>query len=325
MKTKRWIALVLSFLLLGALACSVPDFSAPTAALNSPTPNLTTTALFAPTDAGSGIPPTATPGGGDGPTATDPSVYTATPSGNTPGPTSTKLYTPTFLPPSPTVSYVGPGVRPAPKLTANFVSTPLNIDGYITDWDATIYDAKTVVYGADNRDSNADLSATIMVAWDNTYLYLGARVKDDVFVQNATGMYMYKGDSIEVLLDKFVSWDYYLRALSSDDYQLGISPGSPSLGHNPEAYLWFPSYIAGPRANVEIAVVKVTPGYHIEVAIPWSIFGIDPADGMHFGFAFSVSDNDKLGTSIQQSMCSSAPGRSLVNPMTWHDLMLAKP
>ncbi len=243
-----------------------------------------------------------------------------------PPPTNTPLPpTPTSPPPptfTPTVSYAGPGMRPGTSIAAAYRSSPPVIDGYLSDWDEPIYPAYFPVYGAANISEQADLWANVMVAWDTTYLYIGARVEDDEYAQNASGKYLYRGDSVEILLDTNVGGDYYLDQLSLDDYQLGISPGNPTKGSNTEAYLWFPASVEGPRTNVKIGVLPLPGGYHLELAIPWSLFGVTPYQGQHFGFAFSVSDNDTTIKNVQQAMISNVATRVLARPSTWGDLTL---
>ncbi|MBE9523564.1 MAG: hypothetical protein IMY76_00600 [Chloroflexi bacterium] len=240
-----------------------------------------------------------------------------------PSPTATSTSTPTLMP-TPTVSYAGPGMRTGTSIAAVYLNDPPNIDGYLGDWDLGIYPASAVVYGADNRTDDADLSSTVMVGWNESYLYVGARVKDSQYVQIATEENIFKGDSVEILLDTDVSSDFYLNQLSIDDYQLGITPGSQHNDDTSEAYLWFPKSISGARSQVLIGVLKTSNGYHIELAIPWSVFNVTAYEGQHFGFAFSVSDNDTPGTTEQQSMISNVATRLLTSPMTWGDLTLVK-
>ncbi|RME05745.1 MAG: hypothetical protein D6803_08255 [Anaerolineae bacterium] len=231
---------------------------------------------------------------------------------------------PTPIPPptwTPVTSYAGPAMRSGVSIVAARRSPP-TIDGYLTDWSETIYPASYPVYGADAISNADDLSSKVMVAWDDHYLYIGARVDDDAYIQNATGKYLYRGDSVEVLLDTNVAGDFYYDVLSPDDYQLGVSPGNPTRGVNTEAYLWYPSSLAGPVTSVQIGVLSLPGGYHLELAIPWSLFNVTPFVGQHFGFAFSVSDNDTGSQNVQQSMVSSVPTRVLTRPTTWGDLTL---
>jgi hypothetical protein len=147
-------------------------------------------------------------------------------------------------------------------------------------------------------------------------------VKDDAYVQISQGAKIYRGDSIEILLDKDVSGDFYYDVLSPDDYQLGVSPGNPSIGTNPEAYLWYPTSIRGRPTQVKLGVSASSNGYHIELAIPWSMYRVLPYSGQHFGFAYSVSDNDLSGQAVQQTMISNVSTRQFTHPMTWGDLTL---
>jgi len=316
---KKLIALIAA-LIFSAVACYIPGLQPVPV---TPSGNATLTALFhlletkQPTTT-STVQQAATniPAQDESPSATPEPVPT-----QTSVPTST--FTATAMP-TPTVSFSGPGMRTGTSIAAVYLDDPPNINGDLGDWDLGLYPASAVVYGAENRKNDADLSSTVVIGWNETYLYIGARVKDDKYVQNATGENIFKGDSVEILLDTNVGSDFYLNQLSIDDYQLGVSPGNPKKGKNPEAYLWFPKNIAGNRSKVLIGVLGTANGYHIELAIPWSVFNVSPYIGQHFGFAFSVSDNDTPGTTEQQSMISNVVTRLLTSPMTWGDLTLTK-
>jgi hypothetical protein len=215
---------------------------------------------------------------------------------------------------------------PAPTARPSFnASAPLftpNIDGDWSEWPNSEIPSGYVVFGGGNWVNASDLNSSYKVAYDNNYLYIAAKVVDDVYAQNATGYQIYLGDSLEILLDANLAGDYHDRGISSDDYQLGISAGKGSIGGTKEAYLWYPKNIRGPRTGVVIASQSLSDGYRVEAAIPWSIYGITPVSGRHYGFAFSVSDNDNTGQNIQESMVSSVSGRRFLNPTTWGDLLL---
>ena len=328
---KRNIILSVAFLIISVMACNYFGNPAP-AVIPTPTPDLTRTAIINLLQENQ---PTSTPvlptimadtnqsaeiqSGEASPTpeAPEPTV--------TPYPTDTPLPTETPVPTitlTPTVSYAGPGMRAGTSIAAAYLDNPPNINGDLSDWDLGIYPAAIAVYGVDKISDEADLTANVMVGWDEDYMYIGARVKDEFYQQNATGKNIFKGDSVEILLDTNVGGDYYYDTLSDDDYQLGVSPGFTSKGSNPEAYLWFPAIVEGSRSQVQIGILGTANGYHIELAIPWSVFGVTPYTGQHFGFAFSVSDNDLGGQTVQQSMISNVRTRMLTHPMTWGDLTL---
>jgi len=324
MNAKRNLHLAAALLALAALACNLPIFSPPTPIV-FPTPDLTMTAVFvgAQTQA---VATMVVPTASQSPTV----PFFPSPTPTIPPPTATFTASPTSTnpppppPPSktPTQSLAGPGKRPKFPVIAYFVDDPPYIDGELDEWNLDRYNIDSVVYGGRNIEGSSDLSGRAMFTWDDDFLYLGVRVIDDVYAQDARRANLYKGDSLEVLLDADVSSDYYSATLSADDFQLGISPGSPDPGEDVEAYLWYPEYIEGSRDEVKIASRLKEDGYIVEAAIPWDMFLTHPYEGAHFGFCFSISDNDDKGQDIQQSMVSNVPTRMLTDPRTWGDLQL---
>lgn len=327
---KPFIPLML--LLAATLACSLPGIAAPTPFV-FPTPDLTLTALFNPTiepNVTFTSPPpviltdtpepvnqdTAIPTEAPQDTQPPPPSLTATLSLPTAGPTST---------PAATRTSAGPGMRTGPSVAGIYLDSAPVIDGRFGEWGLDTYPIDHVVFGGDRHNGINDLSGAMMVGWDETNLYLAVRVRDNQYVQEATGVTLFRGDSLELLLDTDVSVDYYVRSLSTDDYQLGISPGSPGVGADPEAYLWYPASLEGSRSSVDIGVEALEDGYRVEAAVPWSLFAVEPDDGDHFGFAVSISDNDREGEEIQQSMVSNVSTRMLTDPTTWGDLTLVNP
>lgn len=317
-KTAR-IVLLFAVLLGVSIACNVPKMTPPTPIL-FPTVDYTLTAIF------STVYPQVT--------ETQPMVVIVTstpvqvtatetmpPPTNTLEATPTRKAKPTNTPKKP-VSYEGPSKRGTYTVKINYFDTPPTIDGSFDEWNEEKYIFDYVVYGEDQWSGVEDCSGNFMMGWDKKALYIAARIKDDVYRQGATGKNLFRGDSLEVLIDTKVSADYYLAELSGDDYQLGISPGNPSPGTGVEAYLWFPRNLEGYVDGVKISAVETADGYRVEVKIPWSIFNINPNAGNIYGFALSVSDNDRSAKNEQQTMISNVKTRRLTNPMTWGDLIL---
>lgn len=316
MKLIARIFLILLVLLIGVLACNLPG-SQPTQDF-PPTPNATMTELFAQAtiltpDLSQPEFATATPTSEFSPTFTLPVTATQTL-------TFTPAITDTFTPP-PTLTASTPK-RGGTTYIARYLTTPPTLDGDWGEWTTTQYPANIVVYGLGNWEDSDDLESAFRIGWDNNYLYVAVKVRDDQYVQNVTGEDLYKGDSIELLLDIDLYGDYYSTSLSADDYQLGVSPGKGGTNGPKEAYLWFPTGAKGAKANVVIASVSEPGLYRVEFAVPWSVFGISPGANKHFGFAISISDNDDPGSNVQQSMVSHATNRTLTNPTTWGELVL---
>lgn len=316
-----WAVIVL----LGSmLACNLPIPGGQVELPATPTPDATMTAIFASGILGSLTP---LPEVSDTPTST----HTPIPATLTPVPSETLTQTavpPTItntVTPPPTLTPGGPASgRPGPYVAAAYMGSAPNIDGNWDEWGVSEYPASAVVYGGNNWVNSDDLSSSFRIGWNANYLFIAAHVRDDVYAQNASGYDIYKGDSLEILLDTNLSGDFYYNVLSADDYQLGISAGRPDVNGTKEAYLWFPRSLQGAKTNVQIAAVSVSGGYQVEAAIPWGVFNVAPYAGLRMGFSFSVSDNDNTSTNIQQSMISNNGGRHLTLPMTWGELYLSQ-
>ncbi len=313
--------LIASLIILALTACNLPQFVAdqvPTIERPSDTPNATLTEIFAIVGTLTAVPtmtlvpPTATP---LPPTQTPLPSATAT---NTTVPSPTLTATLTKVPTVLITAIPGRAVI----FTANYLSTPPTIDGVWDEWTSTQYPMTNLIFGSSNWTGEADLEGSFRIGWDNQYLYLAVKVKDDVYVQNSSGTNLYKGDQVELLLDTNLQGDFYYNVLSPDDYQLGLSPGKPDTNGTKEAYLYFPSSLAGQKSGVTIAAVSQAGVYRMEAKIPWSLFNTTPAVGSKYGFAVRASDNDNGGENVQQSMVSCLAGNVLGNPTTWAELRL---
>jgi len=148
-------------------------------------------------------------------------------------------------------------------------------------------------------DGEADLSADIWFAWDETYFYMYAEVKDDaVLVNNPTKP---QNDCIELKFDPDPSlraWAGIVNArlsamdsLDADDPKgvdnLGGVEDLPAEGHLPPE--------AASPANY--ARRRTTDGYVMEMRLAWNWIKVDgkilaPGVGKRFGMAVSIHDND---------------------------------
>lgn len=347
MRTRKRMLPVIAALIVAQFACNLPTRSSSTPVETPlPAPNQTLTALFSLTTK---IALT--------PSATLPPIFTATSAESGGGVVATATLVPT-QPPAPTATKVVsaptaiPTVAITPILqqptatrrppvvptntsapvgrrtvfTANYLSSAPTIDGDWGEWKTLTkeYPANHITYGGGNWVNEDDLSSSFHVGWDEDNLYIAMKVRDDVYVQNASGENIYLGDSLEILLDTKLQDDFYYSQLSADDFQLGINPGRPTPGDTREAYLWFPSSVVGKRTNVSIGALRETGVYRVELAIPWNVFETTPSDGKRFGFMLSASDNDDGDDDVQQTMVSSSAGRRLTDPTTWGELRLVK-
>jgi polyisoprenyl-teichoic acid--peptidoglycan teichoic acid transferase len=233
--------------------------------------------------------------------------------------------TPVFaLQPTPT-----PAVTAAPPAAniahaAAIVGLPPPVDGDLKEWTSLPYTINEPIWNQSNWHGLNDLSAGWNAAWDDLFLYLAVRVKDNVFVQTATGANLYKGDSLEVWLD--IDPGSRTQALTEHDFQLGISPGN--LAQPPakaEAYLWRPTDQAHAVTDSRIGARLTPDGYDLEVAVPWSTFHIVPFAGEGFAVTLALNDDDLPGSQVQQKQTATNKGATLTDPTTWNLLVLDPP
>ncbi len=251
-----------------------------------------------------------------------PTVVAATQQAATATPVQPRVLTPTPALPTPP----GP-LREGGTVAARRVTRPPLVDAQLDEWEQLPYRADKVVYGEDRWEGPEDVSARFAVAWDENALYLAAVVTDDVFAhtESASGFNLFRGDALELLLDRDLYDDFTSRVLNGDDYHIGLSPGIGQPGNAPEAYRWFPQALRGslPQVVVAARATGQAGGYVVEAAIPWDVLGGPPQAGAYLGFALRVSDNDLPEQTVQQSMVANvAPPHVYNNPITWGNLVL---
>ncbi len=297
---------------LPTIAFTKPAGSQPTPLPAGGNPTAAALPSLPPPASATAVPPTAPP------PATQPPVQTATTA-----PSATSQATSTTAPTSGTVDLTR---RTVVSVQAKQVSAKPAIDGDWSDLPDKEFPCDIIVYGLANWKNSADLSASFRLGWDADNLYLAVKVRDDVYAQNATGDAIFKGDSLEILVDTNVAADYYVKDTGPDDFQLGMTGGRPGVDGPKEAYLWQPFNIAGSRTNLNIAALRSdSEGItRYEVAIPWNVLEVTPKAGLHLGFVLSVSDNDNTSQNLQQKMASNVKTRVFMDPTTWGDLTLTQ-
>ena len=242
-----------------------------------------------------------------------------------PPPTATPVLQstlPAILPTAEPIRTLAP--RPGGDYIAEKLTIAPTLDGIWDEWETTKYPIPTLIFNRTTTtwEDAADLEGSFRIGYDAQYLYIAVKANDNVYVQKASGKELFKGDSIELLLDMDLNGDYTTAQINGDDYQLGISPGNPNTEGVKEAYLWYPQSISGPRTQVLITAVSTGENWRIEAAIPWSMLGVAPTNGLKIGFAISISDNDDKDNKGQDSMISTASSRNFTDPTTWGTLTL---
>jgi endoglucanase len=196
----------------------------------------------------------------------------------------------------------GNGSRPL--TTAPHTSAPMTIDGNLSEagWIITNTVTKSIV-GTNNN------TVTFGILWDENYLYVGAKVLDgNLYNDSATTSW--QDDSIEIYIDGNRN-----RGASYDSYDRQIVKG----WNNPA--LW----VNGSQTNgILHASTNITGGYSVEVAIPWTNFGITANSGVTIGFDVANNDDDNGGNRESQVMWSGT-ANNWTDTSAFGDLTLARP
>ncbi|MCP4361632.1 MAG: hypothetical protein GY796_26780 [Chloroflexi bacterium] len=211
------------------------------------------------------------------------------------------------------------------RITAVRLSSAPLIDGDLVDWGAIPpFTASHIVAQKESWDGSMDVESIWRIGWDDQNLYLAVAVTDDVHVQTRETKFAYLGDSLELQFDTNVQVDYG-SDVNSDDYQYVVSPGN-FVDRSPGSFR-FRGDAQGVMTDfigsiARIAALKTAEGYNVEMAIPWSDLGIQPASNQILGAAFSLNDLDTPGTAVQELMLSHVATRRWLDPSSWGSLEL---
>lgn len=211
-------------------------------------------------------------------------------------------------------------------ISASRTDSPPNIDGDLSEWlSGSAFLTAHQVYAIVAWDGSDDVEAVWQLLWDDAHLYIGAIVTDDTHVQTQFGRDSHKGDSLELQIDTDRLSDLQATQLSTDDFQIVLSPGN-FVDLSPSAYR-FRGSLSGqiedaPGHAIAVVAQRTPTGYTLEAVIPWSDLAVTPRPGLVLGLALNVNDNDTPGTAAQELMKSSALERTLFVPSSWGTLTL---
>ncbi len=158
-------------------------------------------------------------------------------------------------------------------------------------------------------------TAVHKLLWSNTHLYVAASVIDgDVQTTNATrDGAIWNDDNIELMFD--IGGEGGTN-LSSGDFKVIINAdgvrrdGEGSATGSFDAS-WNPAY--------QVAAVPTADGYQIEMAIPWSAFGLAGAPAAAWGFDTAQNDRNAAGQT-SKAVWWNQNGGGVNDPAGWGEL-----
>ena len=238
-----------------------------------------------------------------------------------------------------TAATTPPGTVIANDATATALRTaePKVIDGNAGDWpelvfhetDHVIYTHPrilddTVARGGEENDS------FVRLAWDESFLYVIAEVRDDVLSAPNTGNQIWRNDAVTLNISVIGTDGTISENPDGDDHQLTLSPGDPAAGTSEESVRFVGNGSAFSENFTNFADVAATHSpdatYLLEARIPWSEIGVtDPQPGDRFGLLVTVFDNDGEqldGRWLQAEIKANTPGAGFQDPQTWGTLTL---
>lgn len=136
-----------------------------------------------------------------------------------------------------------------------------------------------------------DLRVEIYLGWNQRYLYLTAKVLDDVHTPAPSTSEVFKGDTLEVGIDPLNELTATAGKLSAGSYDFNVAL-------DPKNQALFTQW-AGPKANLlqegDYTVVRndETATTVYEIRIPWQRLDIKPEVGRVLGLNAAVFDEDQ--------------------------------
>jgi hypothetical protein len=139
----------------------------------------------------------------------------------------------------------------------------------------------------------SDLSGTVQFLWNDKYLYVGAKVVDDVFVNNKTDGDLWAGDGLQFMVDP---------ARETTEKPGKYDLGAAITKKGPQAWCFLSADSRGPAGEAKDIVVS---GKRVNaergdmtyvVAIPWSrVAPFKPAVGANLGVCVTINEDDGPG------------------------------
>lgn len=154
----------------------------------------------------------------------------------------------------------------------------INLDGKLdeADWKMDLALAKLL-------DGKANNVSKFGMLWDSNNLYIGVDVKDDIF--KIEGVNPYVNDCVEIFLNP------------SNEKKGSYVPG---VAGDKQIFSGFinndmSTFYYNRSAAIKSSWKLNDEGFTCEIAIPWTVIGKTPHEGLEMGFDLVVDDNDMGG------------------------------
>lgn len=189
--------------------------------------------------------------------------------------------------PAPAGAVSGP-----PEISIPYRQTRMVVDGVLDDWGPK---AHVATFSKPPGDGPEQTTVAARLCWDRTALWVAFEVEDPHVHEPPPGVIgpsLFQWDSVEVYLDsrgnRAPRMDHDdFQVLISSDGRVAVLQGDPLLAD-------FEPISVPKRTREGIAVGAATrrtsTGYVVEVALPFSAFGIEPRAGLALALDLAVND-----------------------------------
>ncbi len=137
-----------------------------------------------------------------------------------------------------------------------------------------------------------DLSADISASWDNTTLYLKAKVKDDLHFNKNPAVAPWDADSLQIAIDPKNNGGFHVpspgKPLGPDISEFGLALGDDGKSYCVNS---IGKKVCGPDKYTIVRDEKAKTTTY-EVRLAWNELGVKPDAGMVFGMSFVIFDDD---------------------------------
>jgi hypothetical protein len=173
---------------------------------------------------------------------------------------------------------------PPRQAFSGHAAAPPAIDGNLADWPALaalILSPFTAANSGGTIDGSLDASASCRFQWDDSRLFVGCVVLDDVPLAPDSGSAFWHDDTLEVVFDG-LNDDLW----GADDHKLEIHVDGSMTDDG-----------GGVDPSIEAGVAGHADSYVVELAVPWALLGGPRSAGQSIGLNLGLIDDDDGGDS----------------------------
>lgn len=173
-----------------------------------------------------------------------------------------------------------------------------SFDGDVSDWENSpikpikINSPHQVKSGIAKWNGEQDCSGIFWLGWDNSSIYIAAKIKDDILRQNNVDN-IWCGDCLEFFFDLNPLEDIFNPIYSNDDWQILITPAIDEIKEPIIVAFGSPPHTRQKLAGLTATSKIINGGYSMELKIPISNFGkIELKQGKIIGFDVTIDDSE---------------------------------